>query len=816
MSNVYGIWQLEVTLAASSTPVTLNGWALEAKPDPSNFSVTVSPRNADPAHLRRFQITFPSQTLSSSYNLTFSPVNPYTGVLMTSAAGDGVDTNLNVGIDAFRGTVPSTSTFADSGAAGVTWTFTQNSTSYDTLYAYYNGAAAGTIGIYSARNRGGVLIATINGIDNTTGIGIHAIASANLNGSLGLTALPALGDFDVLRWTVLTKIYNSSNVPQTIGSAAPATTTTSLLQVPDALIVTHMTVQLDITYPNDPDLQVALVSPSGKTVPLFTNVGAAGSRVNFSGTILADDAKTLIQNGAAPFTGRYNPEQPLDTNFGGTNAQGWWKLVITTSTANRLGTLNNWSLSFDKAVATTGLAEPVADGFSAPFRIFTQDPSNALAHSAWTPVGAAAVNDNPNSNANDPFTGRISAIAVDPSDPSGNTVFVGGASGGVWKTTNFLTKDPMGPTYVALSDFGPDLAINIGSIAIFPRNNDPNQSIIFAATGEGPQGTPGVGFLRSMDGGRTWTLLDSMSNFDAFGSPLPESVRQHELVGTTAYKIVVDPHPTPTGDVIVYAALSDSTSIARGGIWRSVDTGRTWQQMQIGQATDVTLDLSSGPIDAVSNPTGNIQTLYSALRGQGVYISPNKGSVWNQITGNLLNDPIFRDLSVVGTPPIPVAAPANTPAGNQGRILLAKPALVNPSIHDFRDTQYAGWLYALVVTPGGVGTGMLYGLFMTKDFGQHWTRIHIPLDTNDQTVADDDVFSDANGNDCAGFAVNPTNPNVVYLAGTWFNGGDRVIRVNTEGMTDPYAFFYADDLNDGGQNRGVGGAITGTTGAAST
>ena len=28
-------------------------------------------------------------------------------------------------------------------------------------------------------------------------------------------------------------------------------------------------------------------------------------------------------------------------------------------------------------------------------------------------------------------------LAVDPSDPSGNTVYVSGASGGVWKTTNF-------------------------------------------------------------------------------------------------------------------------------------------------------------------------------------------------------------------------------------------------------------------------------------------------------------------------------------------------------------------------------------------
>jgi hypothetical protein len=29
--------------------------------------------------------------------------------------------------------------------------------------------------------------------------------------------------------------------------------------------------------------------------------------------------------------------------------------------------------------------------------------------------------------------GRITGIAVDPSDPSGNTIYVGTANGGVWK-----------------------------------------------------------------------------------------------------------------------------------------------------------------------------------------------------------------------------------------------------------------------------------------------------------------------------------------------------------------------------------------------
>src|SRR5262249_17050939 len=153
------------------------------------------------------------------------------------------------------------------------------------------------------------------------------------------------------------------------------------------------------------------------------------------------------------------------------------------------------------------------------FRIFQMNPTNPLSHSVWTAVG-------PSSIGNGSASGRIAGIAVDPSDPSGNTVFVAGASGGIWKTTNFMTTAATGPTYVPLTDFGPTFGINIGGIAVFGRNNDPNQSIVFVATGEGDTKSPGTGFLRSMDGGATWSILDSTDN------TLPLAQRDHKFLGT--------------------------------------------------------------------------------------------------------------------------------------------------------------------------------------------------------------------------------------------------------------------------------------------
>ena len=204
------------------------------------------------------------------------------------------------------------------------------------------------------------------------------------------------------------------------------------------------------------------------------------------------------------------------------------------------------------------MGEPVADRIAADFRIFTMALNNDLSSSTWTAVGPASIN-------NGGGSGRIGGLALDPSDPSGNTVYAGGASGGVWKTNNFLTTDPEGPTWIPLIDTVATFGMNIGGIAVFPRNNDPNQSIVFVATGEGDTGSRGVGFLRSMDGGATWDLLDSTDNTLPFSAPAGQPQRDHSLVGNSAFQIVVDPRPTPTGKVIVYAAMSGGN----GGIWRS-------------------------------------------------------------------------------------------------------------------------------------------------------------------------------------------------------------------------------------------------------
>ena len=215
-----------------------------------------------------------------------------------------------------------------------------------------------------------------------------------------------------------TQTYSSTTPVQ-----IPATqTVVSTINITDSYEVSGATVQLNIATTNDPGLQVELVSPTNVPILLVPyGTGNVGNKTNFSNTIFNDTAATLITNGSPGFFGSFQPITPLST-LNGILSNGTWKLIVSdnpTDTTGAIGTLNSWSLSFQKGSSSSGLGEPVADQYTGSFQIFNASATNPLASTTWTSVGPASMVSTTGNQTNNGFAGSVGVGRRRPGRPVG-------------------------------------------------------------------------------------------------------------------------------------------------------------------------------------------------------------------------------------------------------------------------------------------------------------------------------------------------------------------------------------------------------------
>jgi len=155
------------------------------------------------------------------------------------------------------------------------------------------------------------------------------------------------------------------------------------------------------------------------------------------------------------------------------------------------------------------------------------------------------------------FSGRILSIGFHPTNP--NIMWVGSASGGLWKTTNGGTGAANGINWTYVPTGFPVLGVS--SIVVNPLNANE----IYIGTGEVYNSTPGgatgaghirlfrgsygIGILKSIDGGVTWTKSLDFTN--------------------SALKGVMDMVIHPTTPSTVFAGTTD-------GIYRTTNSGGSW------------------------------------------------------------------------------------------------------------------------------------------------------------------------------------------------------------------------------------------------
>jgi photosystem II stability/assembly factor-like uncharacterized protein len=213
------------------------------------------------------------------------------------------------------------------------------------------------------------------------------------------------------------------------------------------------------------------------------------------------------------------------------------------------------------------------------------------------------------------MSGRISAIAA-TKEPSGKiTLFVGAASGGVWKSDDGGTR--FRPV------FDEQQVQSIGAIALDPKNT----KNVWVGTGESwtrNSVSIGDGIYKSTDGGETWTKA---------GLPVSERIAH----------IYVSPKNSDTVFACVPGSLwSDSSE---RGLYKTTDGGKTWNLVLKGA------NLSTGCSTIAADPT-NPNILFAGMwdfrrkgwtfrsggegptapSASGLFRSTDGGTTWQELT----------------------------------------------------------------------------------------------------------------------------------------------------------------------------------------
>ena len=258
-----------------------------------------------------------------------------------------------------------------------------------------------------------------------------------------------------------------------------------------------------------------------------------------------------------------------------------------------------------------------------------QPPSKAT----WQPLGPTAVL-TPNYGL---VTGRVTALALDPSDSTGNRLYVGTTGGGVWVAQNAATTNasnvvftPLTDNLAALSDVR-DASISIGALTVQPGAT----GVILAGAGDPNDALDsyyGAGILRSPDGGNTWSLIQTTADFE--WSFIGEGFAGFAWSTVTPQTVVAAVSQAYEGTLV----NAEQSNTSYEGLYYSLDSGVTWNLATIsdGPGADV-----QGPSDPFASPDGNAATsvvwnpvrqlFVAAIRFHGYYQSPD-GIHWARMT----------------------------------------------------------------------------------------------------------------------------------------------------------------------------------------
>jgi len=321
-------------------------------------------------------------------------------------------------------------------------------------------------------------------------------------------------------------------------------------------------------------------------------------------------------------------------------------------------------------------------------------------------------------------SGRATSVVIDPEDTTGNTVLLGGAYGGLWKSTNAgsLNSNPALVTWQALIDDQPTLAV--GAIALQPGNSN----VILVGTGETNSSGDsyyGLGILRSADGGSTWTEITGIGQTPdqsflgiGFSKIAFSTVNPRVVVAATAGDngLCLGEEAAPAGNSgPCLGPQEDGNSPARG-LYDSQDGGVTWNRVTL---TDGAIPSSAAAV--IYNPLqGTSGTFYAFIRRHGLYSSTD-GQTFTRLAAQ----------------PTTGLASANCPAGSNATscLIYRGEFAVVPG----RNEMYV-WVVDIQPDANGNPAAADEGIYQSTNGGANWT----PIPDNGITNCGDSAFGPDN------------------------------------------------------------------------
>ena len=238
--------------------------------------------------------------------------------------------------------------------------------------------------------------------------------------------------------------------------------------------------------------------------------------------------------------------------------------------------------------------------------------------------------------------GRTVAIAIASSCQPGHCrMWIGPAGGGIWRTENALADEPSW-RYVSGS-----YGINsIGAIALDP--NDPTGNTIWVGTGEGNTCgsgcVHGVGLFKSTDGGDTWTGPYGKPAFGGRGIGAIAIDPRDPNVLYASSTMGLHGHSSTCCSGIQRIVIPGA---ALWGVYKSTDGGTNWTFIHAGAATTAECGTDIAVIAANATPCtprgvrqvvldpSNPDIVYAASYARGVWRSNDSGATWTQIKASL-------------------------------------------------------------------------------------------------------------------------------------------------------------------------------------